>query len=207
MILGKMRVLMLLCFAASGALAGDADLFFREDWTETPPSLPVTERDLTNPRLEITRHGPGGALLKKSFHDNKPNDPHYIWSGLCRGNWALTLRRDDADVDLTEGRVRWRAKQSGFRLLRVVVQTADGRWFVSDAGDDASDDWRVREVDLPSVRWRELDIGLVVEGAWAEDVDLSRVTEIGFTDLTAGGRSRACSRLDWIEVYGGKLPR
>jgi hypothetical protein len=28
------------------------------------------------------------------------------------------------------------------------------------------------------------------------------VEEVGFTDLMPGGISAACSRLDWIEVYG-----
>ncbi len=30
---------------------------------------------------------------------------------------------------------------------------------------------------------------------------ISRVSEVGFTDLKQGGGSTACSRLDWIEVY------
>jgi hypothetical protein len=37
--------------------------------------------------------------------------------------------------------------------------------------------------------------------------DLSNVEEIGFTDLMAGGQSKACSRLDWIEVHGRPVAR
>ena len=37
--------------------------------------------------------------------------------------------------------------------------------------------------------------------------DLSRVDEIGFTDLMVGGQSEACSRLDWVEVYGKPVDR
>jgi len=202
-----MRWILLLSICCSAAIAEDAPLFFREDWTETPPSLPATDADLTNAELTLTRHGPGGSLIKKSFHDFKPKDPHYIWSGLCRGNWALSLRRKDSDVDLTAGKVRWRAKQSGFRMLRVVVKTAAGKWLVSDAADGASDDWRVRELDLDEVGWRELNIEKVVEGRVVEGPDLSRVEAVGFTDLMSGGRSIACSRLDWIEVYGPAVPR
>jgi hypothetical protein len=33
------------------------------------------------------------------------------------------------------------------------------------------------------------------------------VDEIGFTDLMTGGASDACSRLDWIEVYGKSIDR
>ena len=45
-----------------------------------------------------------------------------------------------------------------------------------------------------------------MEGAKVTTPDLSRVEEIGFTDLMAGGGSAACSRLDWIEVYGRLNP-
>ncbi|MCB1022135.1 MAG: hypothetical protein KDC27_19550 [Acidobacteria bacterium] len=202
-----MRKLLLLVVLAAPFVAAAADrsqppLFFREDWTETPPNLPVTDADLTNKDLTVSRWGPGGSVIKKSFHDNKPEDPYYIWSGLCPGTWAVSLRKKGAMVDLRAGKVRWRSKQAGFRELRIVVQTADGKWMVSDQSDGPADDWRVREFVLADVRWRALDIEKVTEGAWVKAPDLSRVAEVGFTDLTVGGRSAACSRLDWIEVYG-----
>ena len=199
-----MRCVLLFVFvlcSAAGA-SGDPSLFFREDWTETPPAIPVTTEHLANQQLELSLHGPGRSVIKKSFHVFKVDDPHYIWSGLCHGTWALSLRKQGAMVDLSQGRVRWRSKQAGFRQLRVIIKTADGKWLVSDASDGPSEDWRVREFVMANIRWRELDIETVVEGAWADDADLTRVVEVGFTDLMAGGRSRACSRLDWIEVYG-----
>ena len=42
------------------------------------------------------------------------------------------------------------------------------------------------------------------ETKWVEAPDLSRVRAVGFTDLMVGGKSTACSRLDWIEVYGSR---
>ena len=198
-------LMLLVVLVAQFAMAADRsqpDLFFREDWTETPPNLPVTNADLTNQDLVVSRWGPGGSVIKKSFHDNKPEDPYYIWSGLCPGTWAVSLRKKNAVVDLTAGKVRWRAKQAGFRELRIVIKTAGGNWMVSDQSDPASEDWRVREFVIADMRWRALDIEKVTEGAWVQDADLSKVEEIGFTDLMPGGRSAACSRLDWIEVYG-----
>lgn len=199
------KLLLLAVLAAPLAVAADRSqppLFFREDWTETPPSLPVTNADLTNRELVVSRWGPGGSAIKKSFHDNKPGDPYYIWSGLCPGTWALSLRKKNAAVDMTAGKVRWRAKQAGFRELRVILKTADGKWLVGDESDPASEDWRVRELAIADQRWRTLDIEKVTEGAWVKSPDLTQVVEIGFTDLMPGGRSAACSRLDWIEVYG-----
>jgi hypothetical protein len=88
-----------------------------------------------------------------------------------------------------------------------VLKLADGAWLVSDAADGPSTDWRVREFNLADVRWRALDIDTVTEKKWVSNPDLSRVDEIGFTDLMPGGLSDACSRLDWIEVDGRPVPR
>jgi hypothetical protein len=52
------------------------------------------------------------------------------------------------------------------------------------------------------INWYSLNIERIFEGKPVENPDLSRVEEIGFTDLMTGGMSTACSRLDWIEVYG-----
>jgi hypothetical protein len=84
---------------------------------------------------------------------------------------------------------------------------ADGKWVVSDQSDDQSNDWRIREFNMSDIRWRQLDIKNVLEGPWEQSPDLTRVDEIGWTDLMPGGGSNACSRLDWIEVYGKTVPR
>jgi hypothetical protein len=47
----------------------------------------------------------------------------------------------------------------------------------------------------------------VIEGSPVKNVNLSKVDEIGFTDLMTGGGSDACSRVDWIEVYGNAVER
>jgi hypothetical protein len=185
--------------AAVLALAG---LLFREDWKETPPATPVTQEHVANADLVLTRHGPGQAGIRKSHHDTPADDPYYVWSGEAEGNWALTLRPRGGPVDLRQGRIRWRAKQSGFRQLRIVLGLADGTWLVSDQYDGESADWRVRDFDVAELRWRTLDIEKVVEGAWVAAPDLRRVVEVGFTDLMRGGRTPASSRVDWIEVYG-----
>ena len=46
----------------------------------------------------------------------------------------------------------------------------------------------------------------IMEGAAIRTPDLSRVEEIDFSDLMAGGGSTACSQRDWIEVYGHVNP-
>ena len=51
------------------------------------------------------------------------------------------------------------------------------------------------------------NIAKVTEGKWAPNPDLSKVEEIGWTDLMPGGGTPASSRLDWIEVYARAVPR
>ena len=185
-----------------------AGLIFREEWRETPPAKPVSQEHVSNPDLTLSLYGPGWKGIKKSHHDTPADDPWYIWSGEAEGNWAISLRHKDAWADLTgTAKIRWRTKQAGFRQLHIVLKLADGKWVVSDQSDDQSNDWRIREFNMSDIRWRQLDIKNVLEGPWEQSPDLTRVDEIGWTDLMPGGGSNACSRLDWIEVYGKTVPR
>jgi len=171
-------------------------------------ATPVTQEHVANPDLVLGAHGPGKAGIRKSHHDKPADDPYYIWSGVCPANWAVSLRHKTAQVDLTgQAKIRWRSKQAGYRELRIILKLADGTWLVSDAADGPSLDWREHEFNLADIRWRKLNIETIVEGAWADKSNLSRVDEIGFTDLMRGGESAACSRLDWLEVYGKPVKR
>lgn len=189
--------------------AGDRPgLLFREDWRETPAARPVTQEHVANRDLVLTRLGPGEGLIKKSHHDAPADDPFYIWSGDADRNWAISLRHRDMFSDLSgAAKIRWRAKQSGFRQLRIILKLADGSWIVSDQFDGPSADWRVREFIVSDVRWRTFDPVKVAEGRWVEQPDLGKVDEIGCTDLMPGGGTPASSRLDWIEVYARAVPR
>lgn len=202
-----MRTLVPLVLMAAAAIAQDRPpLFFREDFKETPFATPITQEHISNPDVVLSLYGPGKEGIKKSHHDKPADDPYYVWSGTAGGNWLVSLRRRNAAVDLTgQSKIRWRSKQAGFRELRIALRLAKGDWVVSDASDPASNDWREREFNLQDIRWRALDPKTIIERRWVDKPDLSNVIEIGFTDLMTGGGSDACSRLDWIEIYGRPL--
>lgn len=204
-----MRVMAFLVFLISISAAQDRPpLFLREDWKETPEATPVTQEHVANPNLLLALYGPGKEGIKKSHHDKPADDPFYIWSGTCVGNCAIALRHKASYADLRgQSKIVWRTKQAGFRELRIILKLAGGTWLVSDRFDGASEDWRVLEFNVSDIRWRKLDIKTVVEGAWVDKPDLSKVDEIGWTDLMTGGGSIACSRVDWIEVYGRAVKR
>lgn len=202
-------VLMAVCSIAAFAQQRERPgLFFREDWVESPPHLPATQRDVANPSLILSLYGPGRDGIKKSNHDQPYDDPFYIWNGDAKANWALSLRHRDAFVDLSrQARIVWRAKQQGLHWLRIVLKLADGTWLVSEAADGPSSDWRIKEFVLADTRWFRLDINEILVLAPVPRPDLTRVDEIGFTDLMRGGNTPSSSRLDWIEVYGYPVSR
>src|SRR5579884_3504352 len=164
-------------------------LFFREDWalasglpnanTPQEPEHGVVQTDLTNPNLEV-----------------------HLWGDKV----------GPVTVNLTGlATIRWRTKVTGFHLLHPIIKLADGTWLVGDHAAGFSTDWVESQIQVADVRWRKLDIQDVVEGRgdpWVEKPDLSRVEEIGFTEMMrGGGHGGAGSRIDWIEVYGKPVPR
>jgi len=174
----------------------------REDWRETSAALPVTQAHVANAALELVLLGPGGQRVKKSHHDQPADDPYYVWSGEAAGTWAVALRYKTGAVDIRQGRIRWRSRQSGYRQLHPIVQLADGSWLIADAAAAASDQWRVDEFVVAGLSWRALNPDTIVEGKPVGRPGLERTTAIGCTDLMRGGGTPASSRLDWIEVYG-----
>ncbi len=183
-------------------------LFFREDWKDTPAEIPLSQKHVANPDLIVTLYGAGADSLKKSHHPTPPDDPFYVWSGLFLGNWMVTLKHKTSNVDLSGfAKVIWRSKQAGFRQLRITLKLADGTWLVSDQNDGPSKDWHVMEFNIQDITWYKLDPKFIYETKPAASPDLCKVEEIGFTDLMYGGKSDACSRLDWIEVYGNAVNR
>ena len=185
----------------------DVALFFREDWRETAAETPVTQQHVANPNLVLSVHGPGGSSIKKSHHDEIANDPWYIWSGLCQKRWAITLKDRAQLVDLSgDSHIRWRIKQSGPQILKLVVELADGQWLVSRQGFGETPDWHVFKQPLAKLGWQQLDIQTIQSGRRVASPNLTRVRSIGWTDLSTGNGSPASTRVDWIEVHGMAAP-
>jgi hypothetical protein len=191
-------------------------LFLRETWKDPGvQETPVKPEHLTNPNLELKLYGSGSADVRIVHHQSPKDDPTYIWSGSAPANWALTLRDKNNYVDLSGpvAKIRWRTKEAGFHLLRPVVKLADGTMLVGDHVESYTADWLETEFALADVRWRSLDpkeaVETRTEAGWKLNPDLSRVDEVGFTDLTrgSGGGPGGGSRVDWIEVYGNPVPR
>ena len=194
-----------LAFITISSFANDS-LFFREDWREIPFALPITPEHVANPDLRMEIHGPGKLGIKKSHHENKENDPFYVWSGRCELNWALSLRKTGyfADLSSRDAKVRWRSRQSGEHALHLLIKLPGERWFISEQSDGGQD-WHDHEFIISDLTWRYFS---VIKAKGEEKVDrppLDKVEQIGFTDQKPGNGNSSSSRLDWIEVYGGSV--
>ena len=188
-------------FSVGGAAGGAEGLFFREGTRDIPAALPITQEHVSSPGLVLRLLGPGKAGVKKSYHETIKNDPHYIWSGQCKGRWAVAFEKKGATADLSgaAAQIRMRTKNQG-RTVYVVLKTPGG-WLVSNEGAGPSGDWRRTVLRAKDLSWTRLDVDAVTRGRRVEAASLKRVSEIGFTDLEPGGESKACSRVDWIEVW------
>lgn len=196
-------------------LRNQPPLFLREDWKKKADlsaneDHQLTQQDVANPHLELKMYGDKDNLLEIY---QQPIETVMVWTGHCAANCAVALRDKNNYVDLTGlAKIRWRTRQSGFHYLHPIVKLADGTWLIGDHADGYAVDWNVSEFSFYDLHWRRLDIDKVVEwrdGLWVRNPDLSKVDEIGFTDLMTGSGAGqgGSSRVDWIEVYGNPVSR
>ena len=187
-------------------------LFFKEDWKQTPKGgeHPVTAESIGNPNLELKLYVPAGEALLTGSADDE-NNPTHVWLGMCTSPCAVALREKGHFADLTGlARIRWNTKMSGFHQVRPIVKLADGTWLVGDRADGSTRDWLVSEVSYADLHWVKLDIARVVTtGLFLDKVDLSKVDEIGYADLTPGSGHGpgGWSDVAQVEVFGKPVPR
>jgi hypothetical protein len=123
----------------------------------------------------------------------------------------VALRDKNNMADLSGlARIRWNIKTSGFHQVRPMIKLADGTMLVGDRADVSMRDWLYSEFSLADVKWLKLDPALVVtKGNFIDNVDLSKVDEIGFADLmpSSGHGAGGWSDVAQIEVYAKPVPR
>ena len=204
--------------AAAGppAVEDRPPLAFREEFTDGKGDTPVSVDSIKNKELAFATYGPGKGLVDKTYHAAPPNLGGFIWSGACLQVCGFTLYLPKDYIDLRGmAKITWRTTQTGLHQLRLMIKAADGKMYVSDQSVGATSDWQVSDLIIRDLRWRELDVVNMNDistatGQWATPPDLSRIAEIGWTDLAPGsghGRIAGSSRVDWIEVYGRRVPR
>lgn len=182
-------------------------LFFKETWKAGPQAVATTQASVANPDLTVAVYG----KAEKQPEINEEGGVPHIWTGLCAPSCAVTLKHKTNFADLTgKGRIKWYAKTSGFHEIRPLLKLADGTWLVGNFADSSLTDYHEVDFFLADVRWIKLDIeSLTTKGGLLDKVDLSKVDEIGFVDLTPGSGHGlgGYSDMGWMEVYGKPVAR
>lgn len=194
-----------------------APLLFLEQWNSEPMAQPITADHLSNSNLALHLYGDTDAI-RKSAHATE----NYTYTGEAVTNWGLTLSDPEAAWDLSRnGMMMLKTRNSGFRRTHIMLKTADGDWFVSEEGNPESTFWIEHEYILENLHWRRLSMTDTPTNASnrrdpipgheplvptsAATPDLTRVVEIGFTDLMPGGWIPAASRVRAFAVYGKRV--
>ena len=178
-----------------------------------PNQVPVLQGNVSDPNITLTHYGAGKQLLTAN------NDPSSVWSGEVERPFATTFKHKDFYVDLTgPAKIRWVTKTSGFHVVRPVLKLADGTLLVGDYASMNVPMLALTEFPIGTIRWVKLDPERVVtlgspgntnNEVWAQNVDLSRVDEIGFADLmpASGHGTGGYIHLGTIEVIGRQVAR
>ena len=194
-------------FAAGAALAQSQPgpvvrppLIFHEGFSDGFNEDPVTVKSMETKGLQIATYGPGKDMWSKTWHPKAPMVGSFMWTGACTQVCGMTLYLPGDYMDLRGlAKVTWRTAETGLHQLHLLIKTADGKLLIME-------DLRWREVDTKTMN----DLNPPGNAPWLPQPDLSRVTEIGFTDMMPGsghGVQAGSSRVDWIEVYGVRVPK
>src|SRR5438034_11304442 len=132
-------------------------LFFTETWKQTGLERDVDKDVLTNPNLELKLYGPTAKQIQIApTTPNTRQDPPNLWTGICSGPVAATLRDKNNYVDLTgRAKIRWQTRSAGFHVVRPVLKLPDGTLLVGDHvdGDGSTENFVESEFSISSVRW------------------------------------------------------
>ena len=165
----------------------------------------LSQAMVANPDLLVTVYGPVAPDL------NSANGEPHVWTGMCKPACGVTLKMKNSYADLSgKAHITWKSRTSGYHQIRPLVKLADGTTLVGNFADENDFEYRLVDFHLATVRWMTLDTAtLTTKGQLLPTVDLSRVDEVGFIDLTPGSGHGfgGYSALGFIEVYGRAVAR
>ena len=161
---------------------------------------------VTNPRLEVTLHGPDAAVVRAAVHEERVD----LWNGMAASPVAITLRDRRNFVDLTDAaRLRWIVRTNAIHPLYPVVRLADGRLIVGDRGITTHGEFLSVEIAFSGMRWYGLDPKKVIVLTEVLNPDLRKVDEVGLVMLAPGGGHGIAGsvNLSMVELFAYPIPR
>ena len=197
-----------------------AVLLFEETWA-SEMAQPMVQASISNKALTLHIYGDANEIRKTT---HAADDEDYTYTGETTTNWAITLSDPRHYWDLTgDGRFRMQTRNSGLRTTHIVIKTADGKYFASEEGNPESSAWIARDYIFRDLTWRALLMTDTPTNAsnrrqpnpkrvpiiplQRATPDLTKVEEVGFSDLMEGGWIPSTSRIRSWEVWGKGVPR
>lgn len=194
-----------------------AGLFFEETWQQVPAGgeQPISQAHVANPKLELKLYGPKHEELQVTGiapgAEGYDTNPIHTWSGLCGAGCTFAFRHRDAYADLTgSARIMVQSKTSGFHKIHPFIKLADGSTYIGDYNFGQTADFLFTEFRIQEVRWIAFNTETgVTRGNLLPGIDLTKVDEIGFTDLQPGADHGpgGWSDVAVIRVYANAVPR
>ena len=190
-----------------------AGLFFEEVWQQIPKGgeNPLSQAHVANANLELKLYGPKSDQLQVTGFDGNDTNPTHTWSGLCGAGCTFAFKHKTAFADLTgTARIMVQSKTSGFHKIHPFIKLADGTTYIGDYELGQTVDFLFQEFRIQEVRWIAFNTETgVTRGNLVDTIDLSRVDEIGFTDLQPGADHGpgGWSDVGIVRVYANSVPR
>jgi hypothetical protein len=190
-----------------------AGLFFEEVWQQIPKGgeNPLSQAHVSNANLELKLYGPESEELQVTGFDGNDTNPTHTWSGLCGAGCTFAFKHKTAFADLTgSARMMVQSKTSGFHKIHPFIKLADGTTFIGDYELGQTTDFLFQELRFQDVKWIAFNTETgVTRGNLVSSIDLSRVDEIGFTDLQPGADHGpgGWSDVAVVRVYANAVPR
>lgn len=188
-------------------------LFFEEVWKQVPKGgeNALSQAHVANANLELKEYGPKSDQLQVTGFDGNDANPTHTWTGLCGAGCTFALRNKNSFADFSKGaRIMVQSKTSGFHKIHPFIKLADGKTYVGDIELGQTTDFLFDEFRLEQVQWIAFNTELgVTKGNLLKEIDLSKVDEIGFTDLMPGSDHGAggWSDVGIIRVYATAVAR
>ena len=205
-----------------------AALAFKVEWVrpasqeDTKVRYMPVQANVADPNVVMTFYGKAAKQILTTSAPGLSGAPYGVWAGTAEGPFAVTFKDTKGYVDMTGlAYVRWATKTAGFHAVRPVIRLANGDLLVGDLTFESVAKMSEHEFSLLNIRWLKLDPERIVTmapprspanpnpGTWAPAPDLTRIDEIGFTDLMPGsGHGQGgYIQLGGIEVFGKLIPR
>lgn len=188
-------------------------LFFEEAWKQLPKGgeNPLVQAHVANPNLQLKLYGPKNEQFQVTGFDGNDSNPTHTWSGLVGAGATIAFKHKNSFADFSKGaRIMVQSKTSGFHKLQPFIKLADGKTYIGDLQLGQTVDFLFDEFRLEQVKWIAFNPELgITRGNLLDTLDVSKVDEIGFTDLQTGADHGAggWSDIGIVRVYANAVPR